>query len=294
MTTVFLPHQKVALAQVSFAKNSLTRADTSEDSIKACAEKWKEDDNKNPFEEDPEPIHLFQDVDGVLHIGDGRTRLLGADRAGRQYVTAIIEEGTLADAIDFGLACNHKNGTALTKRDQTYRIKLCHAMHPAWSDKKVADTLDVSRSWVAAVRAKLTPTDEKRAEKLREETAKKKSVAQVVDEKGTEAAKQHVQDDLKQIVRERQRKAPSARKPAEKVSDAAAVNRDHGQKVAKAIESIKATDDAIKQGFSSLVKLLDGRRDLTAESESTQMHHDQIKAALNTAFLGWEAWRKAT
>lgn len=290
MTTVFLPHQKVALAQVSFAKNSLTRADTSEDSIKACAEKWKEAENKNPFEEDPEPIHLFQDVDGVLHIGDGRTRLMGADRAGRQYVTAIIEEGTLADAIDFGLACNHKNGTALTKRDQTYRIKLCHAMHPAWSDKKVADTLDVSRSWVAAVRAKLTPTDEKRAEKLREETAKKKA-APPAESKDEAAA---IQDDLKQIVRERQRKAPSARKPAEKVSDAGAVNRVHGQSVAKAIENIKATDDAIKQGFSSLVKLLDGRRDLTAESESTQMHHDQIKAALNTAFLGWEAWRKAT
>lgn len=290
MTTVFIPHQKVALAQVSFAKNSLTRAETNEDSIKACAEKWKEAENKNPFEEDPEPIHLFQDADGVLHIGDGRTRLLGADRAGRQFVTAIIEEGTLADAIDFGLACNHKNGTALTKRDQTYRIKLCHAMHPAWSDKKVADVLDVSRSWVAAVRAKLTPTDEKRAEKLREEAAKKKA-APPAEAKDDAAA---AQDDLKQIVRDRQRKAPSARKPAEKVSDAGAVNRDHGQKVAKAIENIKSTDDAIKGTFSSLVKLLDGRRDLTAESESTQMHHDQIKAALNTAFLGWEAWRKAT
>lgn len=290
MTTVFIPHQKVALAQVSFAKNSLTRAETNEDSVKACAEKWKEAGDKNPFENDPEPIHLFQDVDGVLHIGDGRTRLLGADRAGRQYVTAIIEEGTLADAIDFGLACNHKNGTALTKRDQTYRIKLCHAMHPAWSDKKVADTLDVSRSWVAAVRAKLTPTDEKRAEKLREEAAKKKA-APPSEEKDEAVA---TQEDLKKVVRERQRTAKPARKPAEKVSDAAAVNKDHGQKVAKAIENIKSTDDAIKQGFSSLVKLLDARRDLTAESDNTQMHHDQIKAAVNTAFLGWESWRKAT
>jgi hypothetical protein len=288
MTTVFIPHQKVALAQVSFAKNSLTRAETNEDSIKACAEKWKEAENKNPFESDPEPIHLFQDVDGVLHIGDGRTRLMGADRAGRQFVTAIIEEGTLADAIDFGLACNHKNGTALTKRDQTYRIKLAHAMHPAWSDKKVADTLDVSRTWVAAVRAKLTPTDEKRAEKLREEAAKKKAAPPVEDKDEAVAT----QEDLKKVVRDRQRKAPSARKPAEKVSKAADIERGktYGQKVA----DIQSADDAIKGTFSSLVKLLDARRDLTSDNENTQMHHDQIKAAVNTAFLGWEAWRKAT
>ena len=102
------------------------------------------------------PISIIA-VGEDLFIADGHHRFHAAIQAGRTEIAAVINPGTLRDAIFAGLSANAKHGLRRSSLDKRKAISVMLA-DPEWkkmSDREIATIVTVSASLVAKVRSEL-------------------------------------------------------------------------------------------------------------------------------------------
>ena len=295
MTTVLIPPQKVAIADIQWKDQfTMVRAEMNKDAIKACAERWKEGKG-NPFVDAPEPIKLFVDADNKYWVGDGRHRIAGADDAGRTHVDAIVEDGTKMDALTYALKCNTENGTSFTPRDNTLRIKKAHAVNAGWSDTKMAKELKIPLSTVSRVRLKLVSKDTQVSKEVAKEAAK----AAAAPAPKTKREASETQAALKNAVRAKSVKAkpdpkPKAENKPEPKGEARVtdVAGSHGKEVQAALANLARIDDEIQKLISALVKQFDLRNEITGEGVNDKSHYSAIVSNMDLLITEWKTWKK--
>ena len=102
------------------------------------------------------PISIIADGED-LFIADGHHRFHAAVQAGRTEIAAVINPGTLRDAIFAGLSANARHGLRRSGLDKRKAISVMLA-DPEWkkmSDREIATIVTVSASLVAKVRSEL-------------------------------------------------------------------------------------------------------------------------------------------
>jgi len=295
MTTVLIPPQKVAIADIQVEdKFTMVRTNMNEDAIKACTERWKEGKG-DPFIGAPEPMKLFRDADGKYWVGDGRHRIVGADKAGRTHIDAIVEDGTRMDALAYALKCNTENGTSFSPRDNTLRIKKSHALNPSWTDAKMAKELKIPLSTVSRVRVKLASKDTQVSKDVAKEAAK----AAAAPVPKTEPEAKETQAALKTAVRAKASKSKSVPKPQPKLppkqtgeSKVTDSSGQHAKEVQAALAKLTKIDDEIQKLVSALVKQFDLRNEITGEGVDAKSHYSAIVNNIDLVITEWKTWKK--
>jgi len=103
------------------------------------------------------PIILFQDGEDYL-VGDGWHRIFGAQKAGQETISANIYIGTKRDAILYSLRANAEHGLRRTNKDKRKAVETLFAdpEWAEWSNREIARTCGVARSFVNNMRIELT------------------------------------------------------------------------------------------------------------------------------------------
>lgn len=286
MTTVLIPPQRVPVSKIAVSdKDTMARAAMNADSVKACADRWKEAGPRtNPFSEAPDPITLFLDGDGNYWVGDGRHRVSGAIVAERDFIEAIVNDGTKWDALEFALKCNTENGTSYTQRDHAVRVKKMHALHPEWSDNRMSKELKLPLTTLNRIRSKLI---------VKEDNAAAPVTLPMKPAKDNAEAKEQT-ETLKKAVRaktaaNKKKAAPAKVKPDAplKVTDS-----EHVKGVAASFAKLGQLDASIQNGLSRLVKDIDERLAITRESDVSPKLHAAIIQQLDLVLVTWKQWKK--
>jgi len=113
------------------------------------------------------PVTVFQDGP-YLWLSDGFHRVAAAGQVGAQEIAADLRTGNARAARLHGLGAN-KHGLRMTTSDKRAAVSaiLDDPEWSAWSDRKIAVWVDVSRPFVAKMRAERVPTVGTPAEVLR-------------------------------------------------------------------------------------------------------------------------------
>lgn len=100
------------------------------------------------------PIDVFR-VDAVLLLADGHHRLLAAQKAGRDELTARVYPGTRSDCVRFALKSNSTHGLRRSNADKRRCVELALAEWADISDREIARVAGVSHPFVSEVRRQL-------------------------------------------------------------------------------------------------------------------------------------------
>ncbi len=84
-----------------------------------------------------DPIDVF-DVGGQFYLAHGWHRYHAAQRAKLDTIACSIIEGTMAEAFEFALGANSKNGRRLTRKELWNAIDVALRQFSQWSDSRIA------------------------------------------------------------------------------------------------------------------------------------------------------------
>lgn len=101
----------------------------------------------------------------TMTVVDGAHRLEVARGQGRAQVEAILVEGDLGDAFVLAVVLNTRHGLPLSRADRQVAVMRILAVHPDWSDRRVAAVAGVSPKTVGMVRRRASeeiPQSQKR------------------------------------------------------------------------------------------------------------------------------------
>lgn len=148
--------RQIPLAQIDIGDAEIqSRAAISPETADEYAEAFRDGREFPPIVlfEEPRP----KDSRFRYHIADGWHRILGAFRAGRNRVEAIVRPGTRRDALIFACSANAEHGLKRSNSDKRRAAELM-LRDREWgrrSDSDIAQHCRVSNHLVAAVRAEL-------------------------------------------------------------------------------------------------------------------------------------------
>lgn len=100
------------------------------------------------------PVAVYE-VDGRWLLVDGFHRHAAAIARHRPTIPAIIQQGTLTDALDYAAGANLSHGLPLTRAERRRAVEVKLRLHPDMSDRNLAKELGVGRELIARVRAQL-------------------------------------------------------------------------------------------------------------------------------------------
>lgn len=100
------------------------------------------------------PVAIFE-VDGRWLLVDGFHRHAAAIARHRPTIPAIIQQGTLSEALDYAAGANLSHGLPLTRAERRRAVEVKLRLHPDLSDRNLARELGVGRELIARVRAQL-------------------------------------------------------------------------------------------------------------------------------------------
>jgi hypothetical protein len=100
------------------------------------------------------PVTVFE-VEGRWLLADGFHRHAAAVLLGRRTVPADVRPGTFADALDHAATVNLAHGLPLSRPERRRAVDVKLRLHHDWSDRRLAETLGVSRELVAKTRRNL-------------------------------------------------------------------------------------------------------------------------------------------
>ena len=100
------------------------------------------------------PVTVFE-VEGRWLLADGFHRHAAAVQLGRRTVPAEVRPGTFADALDHAATVNLAHGLPLLAPERRRAVDVKLRLHHDWSDRRLAETLGVSRELVAKTRRNL-------------------------------------------------------------------------------------------------------------------------------------------
>jgi hypothetical protein len=100
------------------------------------------------------PVTVFE-VEGRWLLADGFHRHAAAVQLGRRTVPADVRPGTFADALDHAATVNLAHGLPLSRPERRRAVDVKLRLHHDWSDRRLAETLGVSRELVAKTRRNL-------------------------------------------------------------------------------------------------------------------------------------------
>ncbi len=108
------------------------------------------------------PIGVVRDETGTLWAWDGFTRLAASRLAHATTISALVQPGTLSDAIWLATSANQAHGQPRTLGDKTRAVEVA-LRHPTSHDKSaraIAKHVGVSHTLVADIRKRLAATGE--------------------------------------------------------------------------------------------------------------------------------------
>lgn len=125
------------------------------------------------------PRIQIRQVDGVNYIVDGYHTFEAHVKANKKTALANIIKGTWADAVEDACGANvHANAPLKrTHGDKQRAIKMILELYPNWTDKRIADLVQVDRKTVAATRPQDDVGQKREAADGRKYAAKPKAAA---------------------------------------------------------------------------------------------------------------------
>ena len=103
------------------------------------------------------PIHVIDDGERGI-VFDGLHRVEVARRRGEDSIAAIVEPGTLEDAMLRACTANRTNGLPLDNASKREAARRYLQAHTDWSDRRIAGEVGVGHRTVADVRGELEST----------------------------------------------------------------------------------------------------------------------------------------
>lgn len=98
------------------------------------------------------PVVAFKDPEGTLWLADGFHRVAAVESTGAAFILADVRDGTRADALVHAAGANAAHGFRRTTADKRRAVALLLAAFPEWSDRRLAETAQVSDKTVTASR----------------------------------------------------------------------------------------------------------------------------------------------
>lgn len=104
----------------------------------------------------PRPV-LFDDGGSTYWLSSGFHRIAGAADAGLTEIECEVRKGTRSDAVIFGAAANKTNGKRMTPADKRRAVENVLRVSPEWSNRRIAEHIDVGDDLVGDVRRTIFP-----------------------------------------------------------------------------------------------------------------------------------------
>jgi len=102
-----------------------------------------------------------------LYLSEGFHRFEVYDLDAEEYIEAEVRDGTLDDAIVNAMASNCNHGLKRTSGDLKKAIVTLIEMKSDWSDRRIADHVHASHSYVSQIHRDLTPDDDRPEPKVK-------------------------------------------------------------------------------------------------------------------------------
>ncbi len=104
------------------------------------------------------PVDLFTEDGDLYYVADGIHRCLGAIKAERSSIPAIVHEGDEHAARVFACSANKNHGLHRSNADKRNAVALMLELEPSWSNRKIAEHVGVGNQLVGDVRKSLEST----------------------------------------------------------------------------------------------------------------------------------------
>lgn len=142
---------EIPIANIVAGRDTQARVRMSEDAIEAYRHSYQSGDALPP-------IIVYHDSrsGGAFWLADGWHRVEAAKRLGWQKIAAQVVHGGQEDAVIHACGANAVNGLFRSADDKRRAVGMLLALHPDWSNRRIAEHVKVSHPFVAQVRADVT------------------------------------------------------------------------------------------------------------------------------------------
>jgi uncharacterized ParB-like nuclease family protein len=148
--------ETIKIADITLNAGTQSRVEISEERVSLFCEIIEEIGDMDPISLTSDGLHYWPT--------DGFHRIFAYQRAGREYIEAIVTPGTLEDAIRRSLSANSRHGMPRTNADRRNSVNKA-LDHPVWSKlptREIGKMCDVSHVMVAKmIKERAQPPKEK-------------------------------------------------------------------------------------------------------------------------------------
>jgi hypothetical protein len=112
------------------------------------------------------PVTVFHDGTDYW-LADGFHRMAAHEEAGRENISADVQQGTRRDAVLYSVGANALHGLPRTNADKRRAVTaiLSDAEWSAWSDREIARRCRVGHPFVAKIRSEVAPPESDSSER---------------------------------------------------------------------------------------------------------------------------------